>query len=111
VKSDPTIKEAAENLLRDKGFYCHACNAHRKTTVIEGSKQKCPKCGAWLLESDMHFLRVLKHPDTDKKIKKYMRRLLRADWPLCEHCHKRFKNLDKHVTRKHDIPAPQPEMF
>ncbi len=94
-KQADVLTKAVETLLRDKGFYCHTCEAHRKNTVIEGSKQKCPKCGAWLLEADIHF----------------MRKLLRADWPLCEHCHRRFRYLDKHVARKHDKPVPAAEFF
>lgn len=100
------IREKAERLIRgDNGFHCHACDRMEKESILDGSRQRCSVCKGVLFESEVHFSRVLRNKETPKDVKKYLRKLLRTDWPQCEHCLRKFKNIDKHVARKHSTPA------
>ena len=95
-----SVKDAATKLLA--GNFTCACGSTefhpRKSATL-----RCARCNRANFEAGVNFKRVLDalvDPDF-RQVRKYLQRLLRKDWPKCPSCKRRFRSLQKHISKKH----------
>lgn len=97
---NPVAVEVRKLLTVDRP-YCFTCKMQVTHTTLTGTRQRCDICKKVLFESEIRLNAVLNDKEVDSDVKKYIRKLLRQEWPKCGYCGRKFRNLSRHIAKKH----------